>query len=99
MGLLTIPAITLIYFFKNYKIINIKNFLFANIAGVAILMGVFKLMLPPTLKFFSFMELFFVNDIGLPFNSGTITSFLIIASIFYFAISYTSKEILWPAIL
>ena len=25
MGLLTIPAITLIYFFKNYKTINIKN--------------------------------------------------------------------------
>ena len=92
MGLLTIPAITLIYFFKNYKTINIKNFLFANIIGVAILMGVFKLMLPPTLKFFSFMELFFVNDMGLPFNSGTIASFLIIASIFYFAISYTSKR-------
>ncbi|MEE2616116.1 MAG: DUF2723 domain-containing protein, partial [Bacteroidota bacterium] len=35
MGLLTIPAITLIYFFKNYKTINIKNFLFANIVGVA----------------------------------------------------------------
>ncbi len=92
MGLLTIPAITLIYFFKNYKTINVKNFLLANIAGVAILMGVFKLMLPPTLKFFSFMELLFVNDIGLPFNSGTIASFLLIASIFYFAISYTSKK-------
>jgi len=92
MGLLTIPAITLIYFFKNYKTINIKNFLFANVVGVAILMGIFKLMLPPTLKFFSFMELFFVNDIGLPFNSGTIASFLIIACAFYFAISYTSKR-------
>ena len=92
MGLLTIPAITLIYFFKNYKTINIKNFLFANVIGVAILMGIFKLMLPPTLKFFSFMELFFVNDIGLPFNSGTIASFLVIACAFYFAISYTSKR-------
>ena len=84
MGLLTIPAITLIYFFKNYKTISIKNFLFANVVGVAILMGIFKLMLPPTLKFFSFMELFFVNDIGLPFNSGTIASFLIIACAFLF---------------
>ena len=33
MGLLTIPAITLIYFFKNYQTVNIKNFLIANIAG------------------------------------------------------------------
>jgi len=92
MGLLTIPAIALIYFFKNYQTINVKNFLIANIAGVAIVMLVFKLILPPTLKFFSFMELFFVNDLGLPFNSGTIASFLIIACVFYFAISYTSKR-------
>jgi len=92
MALLTIPAIALIYFFKNYKSITIKSFLLANIAGVAILMGVFKLLLPSTLKFFSFMELFFVNDIGLPFNSGTIASFLVIAYAFYFAISYTSKR-------
>ena len=38
------------------------------------------------------MELLFVNDVGLPFNSGTVASFLIIACVFYFAISYTSKR-------
>ncbi|MEC9108642.1 MAG: DUF2723 domain-containing protein [Bacteroidota bacterium] len=92
MGLLTIPAIVLIYFFKNYQTVNIKNFLIANIAGVAIVMIVFKLILPPTLKFFSFMELFFVNDLGLPFNSGTIASFFLIALLFYFFLSYTSKK-------
>ena len=92
MGLLTIPAIVLIYFFKNYQTVNIKNFLIANIAGVTLVMIVFKLILPPTLKFFSFMELFFVNDLGLPFNSGTIASFFLIALLFYFILSYTSKK-------
>ena len=68
MGLLTIPAIVLIYYFKNQEDIendfNIKpitGFILANIMGVAILMGIFKLILPYTLKFFSMIELLFVN--------------------------------------
>jgi hypothetical protein len=36
MGLLTIPAIGLIYFFKNYKTVTVKNFIIANVAVVAI---------------------------------------------------------------
>ena len=76
------------------NLITNGKFILINLIGDGIMMAIFKLMLPPTLKFFSFMELFFVNDIGLPFNSGTIASFLVIACAFYFAISYTSKEIL-----
>ena len=34
MGLLTIPAISLIYFFKNYKTVTVKNFILANVAGM-----------------------------------------------------------------
>ena len=37
MGLLTIPAIGLIYYFKNYKDITVKNFIIANVVSVAIL--------------------------------------------------------------
>jgi len=46
MGLLTIPAIGLIYFFKNYKTVTIKNFIIANIVVVAILLFIFKLLAP-----------------------------------------------------
>jgi len=60
MGLLTIPAIGLIYFFKNYKTVTLKNFIVANIAVVAILLAIFKLLLPNALKFFSATEVFFV---------------------------------------
>ena len=52
MGLLSIPAIGLLYYFKNYKEITIKNFVIANIVVVAILLFIFKLLLPSTLKFF-----------------------------------------------
>ncbi|MCX2761415.1 glycosyltransferase family 117 protein [Aquimarina muelleri] len=92
MGLLSIPAIGLLYYFKNYKEITVKNFIIANIVVVAILLFIFKLLLPSTLKFFGASEVFFVNSIGLPFNSGTIIAGLVIATAFYFGIKYTRKK-------
>jgi hypothetical protein len=92
MGLLTIPAIGLIYFFKNYQKITVKNFIIANVAVVAILMVIFKLLLPTALKFFSASELFFVNSIGLPFNSGSIIAGLLAIGLFYYGINYTRKR-------
>ena len=50
MGLLTIPAIGLIYYFKNYKTVTVKNFIIANIVSVAVLLFVFKLLAPNILK-------------------------------------------------
>ena len=99
MGLLVIPAIVMIYYFKNQKkileLFNLKpvlGFFIANVIGLAILMGIFKLLLPNTLKFFSAIELLFVNNIGLPFNSGTLAAFVIIVYVFYFLINYTRKK-------
>ncbi len=92
MGLLTIPAIGLIYFFKNYKTVTVKNFIIANTVVVAILLFIFKLLLPYSLKFFSVLELFFVNNLGLPFNSGSIIAGLIVIAAFYVALRYTHKK-------
>ena len=99
MGLLAIPAIVMIYYFKNqkeildsFKLKPISGFLIANVVGVGILMGIFKLLLPNTLKFFSVIELLFVNNFGLPFNSGTLAAFIILIYIFYSLINYTRKK-------
>lgn len=92
MGLLTIPAIGLIYYFKNYKDITVKNFVIANLAVVAILLIIFKLLLPTTLKFFSASEVFFINSIGLPFNSGSIIAGIVAIALFYFGIKYTREK-------
>ncbi|WP_418512918.1 DUF2723 domain-containing protein [Corallibacter sp.] len=92
MGLLTIPAIGLIYYFKNYKEITVKNFIIANAISVAILLFVFKLLAPNILRFFSSLEIFFVNTIGLPFNSGTIIAGLIIVAFVYFGLKYTREK-------
>ena len=92
MGLLTIPAIGLIYFFKNYNKITVKQFIVANVISVAILLFIFKLLLPSTLKLFGYLEVFFVNSVGLPFNSGTIVAALIIISVFSFGLRYTRSK-------
>ncbi|MCH4821987.1 DUF2723 domain-containing protein [Gramella lutea] len=95
MGLLTLPAIGFLYFFKNYKKVTVKNFIIANIVVVAVLMFIFKLLLPYTLTFFSASELFFTNSLGMPFNTGTIIALLVIIAAFYFGINYTRKKNLY----
>jgi hypothetical protein len=92
MALLTIPAIGFLYYFKTYKKVTIKNFIIANVVIVAVLLFIFKLLLPYTLAFFGKMEIFMVNSFGLPFNSGTIFSSLLIIAFFYFGLKYTRAK-------
>ena len=92
MALLTFPAIGFLYFFKKYKNVTVKSFLLANVVIVAILLFIFKLLLPFTLGFFGKTEIFMVNELGLPFNSGTIFAFLFIVAAFYFGLQYTQKK-------
>ncbi|MGC4041285.1 MAG: DUF2723 domain-containing protein [Flavobacterium sp.] len=92
MALLTIPSIGFLYYFKNWKTITIKNFIIANIIIVAILLFIFLFLLPYTLAFFGKMEIFMVNSIGLPFNSGTIFATLLIIAFFYFGLRYTREK-------
>ena len=92
MALLTIPAIGMMYFFQSTYQKNIKNFIIANIISVAILLFIFKLLLPYTLSYFGYLEVFFVNSIGLPFNSGTIIAGISIILAFYFLLTYTRKK-------
>ena len=92
MGLLTIPAIGLIYYFKNYEDITPKNFIIANVLSVAVLLFIFKLLFPNILRFFSASEIFFVNSIGFPFNSGSIIAGLVLIAVFYFGLKKTRSQ-------
>ncbi len=92
MGLLTIPVIGLIYYFKNYKTVTVQNFIIANVVSVAILLFVFKLLAPNILKIFSVFEIFFVNSVGLPFNSGSIIAGLLLVGVIFYALRYTRQK-------
>ena len=92
LSLLVIPAIVMLYFFKTYKNITLKSTAIATVLSVLVLAFVFKFLFPFTLKFFSASELFFINSIGLPYNSGTIIAGIILVALFYFGLKYTRKH-------
>ncbi|MBC2838746.1 DUF2723 domain-containing protein [Robiginitalea sp. SC105] len=93
MGFLAIPSIGLLYFFKRFdKDINPLKFILANVAVVAVLMLVYKFSLTYVLMLFGWSEVFFINEVGLPFNSGTIIMGLLFAGAFYYGLRYTRKN-------
>lgn len=92
MALLTIPSLGMLYYFKNANKITFKGFIIANLLSVAVLLFIFKMLLPLTLAFFGNAEVFFVNTFGLPFNSGTLIAALVFISFFYFSLRYTKKK-------
>ena len=92
LSLLVIPSIVLLYFFKTYPKITLKTTAVATVIAIVILMLVFKFLFPFTLKFFSASELFFINSIGMPYNSGTIIAGIILIALFYYGLKWTRKK-------
>ena len=92
MGFLAIPSIGLLYYFKTYEKTTIKNFLLANIIVVGILMLVYKFSLTYVLQLFGWSEVFFINEVGLPFNSGTLIMGILFVAVFFFALRYTRRN-------
>jgi hypothetical protein len=83
LNLLTIPALAMIYYFKKYNNITLQGTIYAILAGSAILLFLMWLIpgLPTLAKN---IEVFFVNSLGLPFNSGVLfLGFLILGGIIY----------------
>jgi hypothetical protein len=92
LSLLVIPSIVFLYIFKKHNNLNLKQFIIANVVAILVLVFVFKMLFPYTLKYFSALELFFVNSVGLPFNSGSIIAGILLVALFYFGIRYTHKK-------
>ncbi|CAM2945485.1 DUF2723 domain-containing protein [Chryseobacterium flavum] len=90
MCMLAIPAVCLVYYARNYTF-TWKNFIWANLITLGILIIVFKIIFPLIMTLFGRLEIFFVNGLGLPFHSGTIAAFILMVAICYFIIKYARK--------
>lgn len=77
MCMLAIPAICLIFYAKKYEF-SWRSFLIANGVTLLILALVFKFIFPLIMSLFGKTEIFAVNGLGLPFNSGTAIAFIIL---------------------
>ncbi len=92
LNLLAIPAIAFVYYFRKNKITTRKGLIITFIVSLVLLALIMNGIIPWVVKFAGFFELFFVNTIGLPFNSGTIFYFLLLIGSIYAGIRYTRKK-------
>ncbi len=92
LNLLAIPAITYVVYFKKFKKTSWKGFILAGLLSLLILSFIMYFIIPMTVKLAGAFELFFVNSIGLPFNSGSIIFFIFVIALIVWAINYTQKK-------
>jgi MFS family permease len=91
LNLLAIPAIGLVYYFKRYEFSR-KGFLAALVVSGLILVGIQYVIIPGLPKLAFIFDLFFVNFLGLPFNSGMLAFVILLAAGSVWAIRYTRKR-------
>ena len=92
LSLLTFPALAMFYYFKKYKKITWKGIGLAAGAGILIIAAVQKLIIVGIPTLWSWMDLFMVNTLGLPFHTGLIPTLLIVGGILYYALHYAQKN-------
>ena len=91
LNLLTIPAIVMVYYFRNYKP-SFQGSFIAFIIGVIITGFIQVFLIQYTIKWAGALDISFVNSLGLPFFSGFIFFFVIVAFILAFGIRYANKK-------
>jgi len=93
LNLLTIPAIILVYYFRKYTP-SVKGIILAMVASMVILAVVLYGIIPGSIEVASWFELFFVNSVGLPFDSGMYIYIILTMAVLVWGIyeSYTAKS-------
>ena len=91
LNLLTIPAIVLVYYYRKYEA-SIKGTIIALLVSFAILVFVLYGLIPGFISLAGYVELFFVNTLGLPFNSGALFYCLLTVGILVWSILELYKE-------
>ncbi|MFQ5446810.1 MAG: DUF2723 domain-containing protein [Saprospiraceae bacterium] len=92
LSLLTFPALALFYYFKKYKKHTFRGMVVASGIGIIAILAMQSLVITGIAKLWRQMELFTVNELGLPFHSGFVPTLLVLVAIFFFGIRYTQKE-------
>jgi len=88
LNLLTLPGIVLVYYFKKYPF-SWKGFVISTGISFVLLGLMLYGIIPGVVKFASKFDLFFVNTLGLPVNSGMVFLALLIVLFFTLAIRST----------
>ena len=98
LNLLCIPAIVLVYYYRKVPNANAKGSLLALLLSVVIVGAVLYGVVPGIITVGGWFELFFVNTLGMPFNTGVIVYIILLVASFVWALwetyqsSHTKRE-------
>jgi len=91
LNLLTIPAIIMVYYFKKYKP-TLRGGILAFITGCVITGVVQKFLIQSTIKDAGLLDVYFVNNLHLPFYTGFALFFLLLAAAIVIAMRRANKD-------
>ena len=72
LNLLTLPALAFVYYFRRTKQVTPKGILLTLVAGGAAVIFMNNIIIPFTVWCGAMLDVFFVNGLGLPVNSGMV---------------------------
>ncbi len=91
LNLLTIPALVFIYYFKRYKSVTLKGMALATLLSLAILGFINGIIIPYTVYLGAMVDLFAVNSLGLPVNTGIVVFALALLGVLSWGIVRTHR--------
>ena len=94
LNLLCVPAIVLVFYYRKFPNANLKGSLIALVISFVLVAAILYGVVPGIIKVGGWFELFFVNVLGCPFNTGEIIYIILLVAIVIWAIyeSYTNKD-------
>lgn len=94
LNLLCIPAIVLVYYYRRVPDANLKGSLMALFISFVVVAAVLYGVVPGIITVGGWFELFFVNTLGMPFNTGEIVYIFLLVATVIWAIyeTYTDKN-------
>ena len=95
LNLLCIPAIVLVYCYRRFPNIELKGSLIALIVSFVIVAAVLYGVVPGIITVGGWFELFFVNTLGCPFNTGEVVYIFLLVATVIWAIyeTYTDRSL------
>ena len=91
LNLVTVPALGLIYYFKKYTPSKWGVIFSIVISGLIIIL-INNIIIPGFPSMAGHFEIFFVNNVGLPFGSGVLVFGLIIIGLLAWGVMYAQKN-------
>ncbi len=92
LNLLCLPAIGLVYYYRKFPDANLKGSLVALGISVVILAAVLYGVVPGIITVGGWFELFFVNTLGMPFNTGEIIYIFLLVACVIWAVYETQTQ-------